>query len=151
MANFQFLEADDLKGYGIRLSLRETRPADEAKGLVPTYVFDICREHDGMAVGDIELRVGDNEGTYYGGHVRYHVMEEHRGNGYANKATLLLPRLARRHGMKELRMTCVPDHHAARRTCEIAGAVSMGVIDLPVTESLYERGLRQVAVYIIEL
>lgn len=148
---FQFLAADDLKGYGIELKLSETRAADEEHGLVPTYVFQIIREHDGVVLGDIQLRVGDSEGTFYGGHVRYHVLEEHRGNGYANKACLLLPKLAKRHGMKQLRMTCVPDHYAACRTCEMAGAVSQGVIDLPETEDLYRRGLRQVAVYTMDL
>lgn len=149
--DFIFLDVGDMQGYGIRLTLRETRQADENGERVPTYVFDIRRDHDGEIVGDIELRIGNNEGTFYGGHVRYHVLEEHRGNGYANKACLLLPRLAKRHGMHELRMTCDPENYASCRTCEIAGAVGMGTLDIPEGHEMYGRGMRKAALYIMEI
>jgi predicted acetyltransferase len=63
---------------------------------------------------------------------------------------LLLP-LARRHGMTWLTITCNPANIASRRSCELAGAQLIEIVDLPPTTELYARGERQVCRYRIEL
>jgi tagatose 1,6-diphosphate aldolase len=63
---------------------------------------------------------------------------------------LLLP-LARRHGLKDLWITCNPDNLASRRTCELAGAEFVEIVDLPANSGMYRRGDRQKCRYRLDL
>jgi tagatose 1,6-diphosphate aldolase len=55
---------------------------------------------------------------------------------------LLLP-LARSHGLMTIWITCNPDNFASRRTCELAGATLVEIVDLPEDNDMYQRGERQ--------
>ena len=55
------------------------------------------------------MRIGDGEIVRMVGNIGYQVKEEYRGKGYAVAACYLLCSLARRHGMKELFITCTPE------------------------------------------
>ena len=90
--------------------------------------FKICLP-DGTQAGVCDLRIGHNEGVYYGGNIGYGVGEPHRGRHYAGKACLLLFQLAKKHGMDYLYITCNPENTASRKTCEYAGGVLEGVVD----------------------
>jgi len=147
----RFLDTDDLKTGEIFLRLAKKTPADGEKQLVPAYHFTICRTLDGQAVGECNLRIGHNDRLYYGGNIGYRVDEPYRGNHYAGKACLLLFKLAEKHGMKTLIITCNPENRASARTCEYTGAVLEEIARLPEDHDMYQRGERQVCIYRITL
>ena len=68
---------------------------------------------------------------------------EHRGRRYAARGVRLLLPLAARHGIDPLWITCNPENLASRRTCELAGAELVEVVDLPPGEEMYQAGERQ--------
>ena len=50
--------------------------------------------------------------------------------------------------MKEIIITCTPDNAASRRTCELAGAVLVEIVDVP---DIYQNGEPRKCRYRIEL
>jgi tagatose 1,6-diphosphate aldolase len=59
--------------------------------------------------------------------------------------------LARRHGINPLWITCNPDNHASRRTCERLGATLVEIVPVPVGHTLYQRGEREKCRYRVDL
>jgi len=53
--------------------------------------------------------------------------------------------------MTEFWITCNPDNAASRRTCELAGAVLVEIVDLPEDIDMYQEGERQKCRYRLEL
>jgi tagatose 1,6-diphosphate aldolase len=152
MNKFNWIDSGVLVDEDLELVLIETSPADPSKGYVPAYKFEMRRAGSPARIGNIDLRVGD---TYrlrmYGGHLAYGVKPAYRGYHYAARACRLLLPLARRHGMKELWITCNPDNIASRRTCELAGADFVEIADLPEDIDMYQEGERQKCRYRIDL
>jgi predicted acetyltransferase len=150
--SFQFLDPGELHDDDITLQLAATQPADPAKGWVPYYVFHILSVDTGCRAGEIHLRVGDTEHMHlYGGHVAYGVRPEYRGRHFAARALRLVMPLARRHGLAELWITCNPENAASRRTCELAGADFIEIVDLPPHVDMYREGERQKCRYRLDL
>ena len=100
---------DQLGGGDLTLRLREQ--AESGRVQLPYYYYDIVA--DGVPVGKISIRVGDNYHTYYNGHNGYEVDEGARGHGYARRACALALDVARFHGMKRLYITCAEDNAAS--------------------------------------
>ena len=125
-----FLDTSFLISDEIQLKLERTAPGDPEKGWVPAYYFSIC-SLDGTAMGKCDLRIGHNENLYYGGNIGYRVEEPYRGRHYAGKACKLLFELARRHGLEYVIITCNPDNHASRKTCEYVGGELLEIVELP--------------------
>ena len=141
-SNFTFLDTGPLKNNELFLSLKNKTPADESKGFVPAYIFDICDTMTGAKMGEISLRVGYNENTYYGGNIGYEVYPQYRGRHYAAKACRLLVPLATQHHMHKLVITCNPGNLPSRRTCEIFGAKMVDLVTLPPSNDMYLDGER---------
>ena len=141
-----FYDTSDLSDGEIVLSLTRTCRADPDRRWVPTYYFDICLP-DGRKVGTCDLRIGHNEKIYIGGNVGYRVEEPFRGHHYAAKACALLFRLAKKHGLDHLFITCVPENAASARTCELAGGEYVETADVPVWSEMYAEGKRRVMVF----
>lgn len=125
-----FLDTSDLKNEEIALRLDHTFPGDPTRNWVPAYYFDIL-DDTGQKVGICDLRIGHNEGLYYGGNIGYAVDEPFRGNHYAEKACRLLFELARRHEMDYLIISCQPTNLPSRRTCESLGGKLLEIAELP--------------------
>src|SRR5204862_506037 len=141
---FEFYDPGPLIDGDLQLVLKETRPAEPAKAYVPVYRFTMVRVGGEDEAGSIELRVGDTPHLIrYGGHIGYGVRPEYRGRHYAARACRLLLPLARRHGLNPIWITCNPDNIASRRTCELAGAKLVEIVDLPEDTDLYRQGDRQ--------
>jgi len=99
---------------------------------VPTYFFRMTHTASGDEVGRINLRAAvDQHIRFHAGHVGYEVHPDSRGHRYASRALILLKPLARQFGIDPLSITCDPENIASRRSCEIAGATLVDVLDLP--------------------
>jgi len=108
---------------------------------VPTHYFRMVHAESGEELGVINLRVGSNPHIErYAGHVGYTVHEAYRGHRYAARASRLLIPLARQHGLETLWITCDPENLASRRTCELAGAKFVEIVDVPSDCIIYQSG-----------
>ena len=152
MNDFEWKDPGELADKDLTLVLAGRSRADTSKGYVPAYKFDMRRVGSAEKIGNIDFRVGD---TYrlrmYSGHIAYGVNPEYQGHHYAARACRLLFPLARRHGMKEIWITCNPDNMPSRRTCELAGAIFVEIVDLPEDIDMYQEGERQKCRYRIDL
>ena len=149
---FQFCDPGRLVDGDLELVLMEKYAGDPAKGYVPAYKFQMKRGGQEETVGSIELRLGNtNHILMYAGHIGYGVAPEHRGQHYAARACRLLLPLARRHGLETVWITCNPDNVASRRTCELAGAKLVEIVDLPADMDMYREGERQKCRYRLDL
>jgi len=151
-SGFTFLEPGRLVEGDLELVLVGRSVGDPARGLAPSYRFEMRLVGAGRHVGNVDLRVGDSHDLVtYSGQVGYSVLPGHRGNSYAARSCALLLPLAREHSMPRLWITCNPDNEASRRTCEILGAELVETVDLPPDTAAYRKGERQKLRYKIEL
>ena len=145
-----FLNTELLRSEELYLELESTDEGNPEKDWVPAYHFKICLQ-DATEVGHCDLRIGHSEKLYYGGNIGYAIYEQYRGNHYAGKACLLLFQLAKVLGMDCLYITCNPENHASRKTCEYAGGVLTTIVDLPEDNDMYLEGERQKCIYYFTL
>jgi len=149
---FEFHDPGKLVDGDLELLLIDKYPGDPALRWAPAYRFKMTLVGRNDLVGRIDLRMGNTEHILmYAGHIGYGVEEAHRGHHYAARACRLLMPLARSHGMQELWITCNPDNIASRRTCELAGATFVEIVDLPRETDMYRHGERQKCRYRLDL
>jgi predicted acetyltransferase len=148
---FQFLALDLLTDGEIDLKIHKKVPANEEKGYVPAYHYQITLHDSFEVIGEIDLRVGYTEGLYYGGHIGYHIFEPYRGHHYAYKACLIIKRVAVQHGMKELIITCSPDNLPSRKTLEKLGLHLKEIAKLPPYNDMYQLGEREKCIFVWNL
>lgn len=127
--DFSFLEPGLLVDRELSLELRSTIPGDGCDN-VPVYHFKMMLGR--IEAGRIEFRAQTNlQIELYVGHIGYNVYPAYTGHHFAERACRLLMPLARLHGHKQLWITCNPDNHPSRRTCERLGATLVELIALP--------------------
>jgi predicted acetyltransferase len=152
VSGFDFHDPGKLVDGDLELVLVETFPGEVQKSYVPGYAFEMRINGGGPNIGEIHLRVGDNElVTRYAGHIGYHVVEEWRGHHYAARACRLILPLARSHGLHTVWITCNPENAASRRTCELVGARYVETVDLPEDTEVYKEGERRKCRYRLDL
>lgn len=150
--NFQFLDPGVLVDDDLQLVLARTTNAQHTRGWSPHYIFQMVRVEDRAKMGSISLRIGATDFlTMYAGQIGYGVEPAFRGHRYAARSVHLLLPLARRHGLNPLWITCNPDNIASRRSCEIAGAQLIEIVDLPTDCDMYRAGERRKCRYRIGL
>jgi predicted acetyltransferase len=150
MISTEFQESLDLAEGNLRLLVKAHDPADPEKGWVPAYRLLIIV--DGTPVGTIDLRLGETDVMVrYGGQVGYAIDPPHRGHRYAARALRLVTSLARHHGFDVLWISCNPENLPSRRTCELAGAELVEIVDLPPDCDMYANGDRKKCRYRIVL
>lgn len=149
---FEFYDPGRLMDDILELILIEKYPGDPTMNYVPAYKFRMKTVGPSEDIGSIELRIGNTHHLVkYAGHVGYGVRPEHRGHHYAARACRLLLPLARSHGLTELWITCNPDNIPSRKTCELAGARLIEIVDLPEDTDMYQQGERQKCRYRLDL
>jgi len=122
----------------------EKYPGNPSIEYTPAYRFRMTRTGQEQEIGLIEFRLGNTlHLVMYGGHLAYRVHPDYRGHRYAARACKLLLPLARLQGFKVLWITCNPDNLASRRTCELAGAKLVEIVDLPEDTDMFQAGERQ--------
>ncbi len=149
---FEFQETGQLFDGELELVLVEKFPGDSSIGFVPAYKFKIVIAGQQQEIGEIHLRIGNTDHlVMYGGHIGYQVAREYRGHKYAARSIKLLLPLMRQHDFKVIWITCDPANTASRRTCELAGARLIEIVDLPADTDLYQRGFRRGCRYRLDL
>jgi tagatose 1,6-diphosphate aldolase len=99
---------------------------------VPTYYFRMLPATSREELGSINLRPSSiPHVVLYAGHIGYGVLTDHRGHRYASRAVRLLIPLAKQFGLDTLWITCDPENVASRRSCELAGAEFVEIVDVP--------------------
>jgi predicted acetyltransferase len=137
-----FQDPGELVDGDLLLSVEHLYPGDAELGWVPAYRFSVTVR--GKKVGEIELRLGASDFIrQYAGQVAYGVDAAYRGNRFAARALRLLPPLAKRHGFTCIWATVDPENWASRRSCELAGATLVEIVDLPEDCEMYREGYRQ--------
>ena len=127
-----------------------------APGILPAYHFWMrhrtARKGEPEIVGGLNLRIaGGFNIERVIGHMGYHVYPFARGNHYAERSCRLLLPLARWHGINPLWITCNPDNHASRRTCERLGGALSEIVAVPHDHPLFAKGERRKCLYRFEL
>ena len=125
-----FLDTEFLKTEEISLRQIELEKDDPQRKWDPAFHFDIL-DRTGTQVGCCNLRLGHSGALYYAGNIGYRIDEPYRGRHYAGKACRLLFQLAKRHGMGYVIITCGPDNHPSRKTCEWLGGELLEIAELP--------------------
>ena len=144
---FEFKNFNYLTDGEIDLVLTKMSPEDKAKNYVPSYEYKITLHGQDEAIGGICIRIGNNQNTYYGGHIGYGIDEAYRGNAYAAKACRLIVEVAKAHQMERILITCNPDNYPSRRTCEKVGLHLLEIVDLPSDNEMYLEGEFQKCIY----
>lgn len=146
-----FLDTAFLFSAELRLVLDHTADADPVRGWLPAYHFKICLP-DGTMIGRCDLRIGHNRNLYYGGNIGYGIFPDYRGHHYAETACRLLFRLAKRHDLGYVIITCRPDNLPSRRTCERLGGKLLEIAELPEDNNMRrDDGYTHVCVFRYEL
>lgn len=134
----------------LQLVLADREPYNPSTGWVPTYRFEM--RSAGRYAGAISLRVANTPSiVLYLGHIGYGVELGFRGRHFAARSCRLLIPLARHHQLDPLWITCNPDNIASRRSCELAGATLVEIVDVPPEEPLHQRGEKQKCRYRLDL
>jgi len=131
-----FFDTTNLKNDKIYLSLIKTDEAVPEKKRVPDYQFDICLS-DGTKIGYCNLRIDNSELTKFCGNIGYGINENYRGHKYSALAVELLIKLAKKHGLKYVLITCSPDNTASNKICEFLNAEFVETVDVPPIHEMY--------------
>ena len=149
MNDFVFSERfDSLPGEnGMHLEILEKHPGDGV--LLPFYYYHIFVER--QAVGKISIRIGDNDHSYYNGHVGYEIDEPFRGRRLSLAALRLVLPVARWHGMRRIYITCAVSNEASRRIIEAAGGRLLEICPVPRTYFAWYEGIEDHRIYLLDL
>ena len=129
--NFTFFDPGKLIDDELELVLVEKIPVQPEKKYDPSYRFEMRNTTTKELMGYVHLRINYKYNLYYAGNIGYGVDEKYRGHHYAARASKLLFNLARKHGLKEVWLSCNPDNLASRHTIESIGGKLIEVVDLP--------------------
>ena len=147
----EFLDTSFLENDEIKLVLERVTQGDPSKNWVPAYYFRIC-DKQGHIMGRCDLRIGYNDGLYYGGHIGYRIEEAYRGHHYAAQACRLLFQLAKKHEMDHLFITCNPDNWPSRKTLEYLKGELMEIAELPEDNNMrVEKGETEKCIFRFDL
>ncbi len=140
---FEFFNFSKLSHGELDLVLYDVLSADQTDVELPTYNFEIRLHGQSEQVGNITLRIGENDRIYYLGQLDYEIYEEHQGNHYSKKACKIAAQLAKAHGMEHLWIAVERENIAARKTAEYLKAELVEVVDVPRNNILYKQGQRK--------
>ena len=144
---FTFLNPGRLVDKELELVLIEKIPSNLRKKYVPMYKFEMINIKTEEKMGEIRLRIGDNENLICAGHIGYSVDKKYRGQKLASRSCKLLFSLAKKHNMNQLWITSDPDNIASRKTCEFAGGVLVEIVNIPKWHEMYKDGSKKVCRY----
>ena len=119
---------------------------------VLTYFFRMLHKDGRDELGLINFRAENNPHIeLYAGHIGYGVHPEHRGRRYAARSLRLLLPFAGRLGIDPIWITCDPENIASRRSCELAGAKFVEIVDVPEDCVIHRNGHTRKCRYRLDL
>lgn len=127
-----------LYGNEIDIKLLSKSSGNPSTGRSPEYKFQVKLHRSDVSIGHINVRFGNDEKIVkYIGHIGYGIDQDYRGNKYSIMACELVRRVLREHEIEKVIITCNPDNHASRKTCDGIGARLIEIIDIPRTSDAY--------------
>lgn len=144
---FRFAEVGYLTDGEIDLILEKKVPAELEPFHAPAYHFKIKKHLMPIEMGKIDIRIGYNDTTFYGGNIGYEIYPPFRGHHYATKACLLIKKIALLHGMDYVYISCLPENIPSNKTCQRLGSSWLGTYLIPFHHEMYLAGVRQINVY----
>ncbi len=133
------------------LILKVTQKYSGDDEIIPFYYYDIIRKADGVTVGKISIRIGNNFHSYYNGHIGYEIFKEYRGNCYDYKASLMVLYVSRFHGMEFIYLTCDESNVASYKTIERLGAEFVEICNAPRNYFGWREGMEKQRIYKLDL
>lgn len=144
---FTFKNMDYLTDGEIDLIIQKKICLNYKIGCIPTYKYKITMHGSNTKIGNIDIRIYDNENVCYFGNIGYKIYENFRGNNYAAKSCKIIKKVALAHGMHTLIITCNSNNIPSRKTCEKIGAKLIKIITFPPNNKILKDGERQRYVY----
>ncbi|HAX73629.1 MAG TPA: GNAT family N-acetyltransferase [Firmicutes bacterium] len=144
---FEFKDVGYITDGEIDLILEKKVPAIYEKFYVPSYHFKVKKHLSNVEMGKIDIRIGHNENTFYGGNIGYEIYPMFQGNHYAAKACQLIKKVALMHQLTYLYISCLPENIPSNKTCLRLQAQFLGTYQIPFHSEMYLIGLRQINVY----
>ena len=144
---FRFAEVGYLTDGEIDLILEKKVPANLEPFHVPAYHFKIKKHLTSVEIGKIDIRIGHNEMTFYGGNIGYEIYPPYQGHHYAAKACLIIKKIALLHGMTYVYISCLPENIPSNKTCQRLKTSWLGTYLIPFHNEMYLVGVRQINVY----
>ncbi|MFC1462998.1 GNAT family N-acetyltransferase [Verrucomicrobiota bacterium] len=139
---FRFRRPGKLRDGDLELVLVSKYPGNAEKKHVPQYTFEMRRVGKGTVMGIIRLRIGSARTVRYCGHIGYGVRKRYRGHRYAACSSVLVMKLAARHGLKAVWLTVDPKNIPSQCTCAIIGAKYVETVRIPKDHQMYGEGAR---------
>ena len=136
-----------IKGKNLYLKLES-----ESQGFICTkgWYYRIFL-YNGEVVGRIELHPNDSSEYITEGNIGYFIYEFDRGHGYAKEASEVLLKYAYDYlGMKNIRVTMLPDNEASKHVAQSLGGTYIEYAMVPKNSKLYGT-IEGVLVYNIDL
>jgi len=119
---------------------------------VVTYFFRMLHKERREEIGSINLRAETNPHIeMYAGHVGYCVQPGHQGHRYAARSVRLLIPFAGKLGINPIWITCDPENMASRRSCELAGAEFVEIVNVPKSCIIHRSGHTRKCRYRLDL
>ena len=144
---FEFKDVGYITNGEIDLIIDKKIPATLEPFHVPAYHFKIKKHLTSIELGKIDIRIGYNENTFYGGNIGYEIYPPYRGHHYAAQACLLIQKIATMHQMPYIYISCLPENIPSNKTCEKLPTQFLGTFQVPFHNELYYVGVRLINIY----
>lgn len=144
---FEFKDIPRLSDGALELALVKQMPAKYELFKVPAYYFKILKIDTKEEVGSIEIRIGNNEYTFYAGHIGYEIYPPYQGNYYAAAACELVKEVALMHRIDKLYICCLPTNIPSNKVILRLGGKFFGTYLVPFYHEMYYLGIDKVNIY----
>jgi len=144
---FEFKEIPRLSDGEIELRLIKQMPAKYELFRVPAYYFKILKADTKEDIGNIEIRIGNNEFTFYAGHIGYEISPPYQGHYYSASACQLIKQVALLHRIEKLNICCLPTNIPSNKVIIRLGAKFFGTYLVPFYHEMYLMGIDKVNIY----
>ncbi|MGL4337130.1 MAG: GNAT family N-acetyltransferase [Turicibacter sp.] len=148
---FEFKDVGYLTNGEIDLILDKKIPETIDRFHAPSYHFKIKKHLTPIEIGRIDIRIGYNETTFYGGNIGYEIFPPYRGHHYAAQACVLITKVAKIHNLAYLYISCLPENIPSNKTCQKLNTSFLGTFHVPFHNELYLVGVRTINIYAWQL
>lgn len=146
----EFLGTKCLNNADIELVVTKEDPSVVKYGGAPVYYFDVLNV-DKDKIGVCELRVGHNDELYYYGNIYVKIDPRYEGFKYGYKVSKLLLKLAKKHDMGYVSITCGVNDVKCKSTCEQLGMVLLEDAKLPDDHPIRKVGIKDASIYVLDI